>query len=91
MNYPGAICPPLTPLLGPVFDVGFLTKNEQTGLDRGLAEHEYPIQPLLSPVIDDGELTKNEQTGKVRGYPSPPYNANVRALGKRLDKKTKIK
>lgn len=90
-TYMGAFAFPIARLMSPAIDVCSRTANEQTGLNRGSAVKTYPMQPNLSPAIDDGALTKHEQTGKVRGYPMPPYNANVRGLGKRLDKKKKIR
>lgn len=89
-EYAGSLVYPIQPLLSPGIDDGSRTAKEQTGLDRGSANKVYPIQPDLSPAMDDGDLTKYAGSGLPRGVPLPPYNANVRGLGKRVDQKQRI-
>lgn len=47
----------------------------------------YPLNGTLGPVRDSGSITKSPQTGRARGGTSPDYNASLRGLGARVDKK----
>jgi len=48
----------------------------------------YPQPP--GPTIDYGAYEKHEPTGISRGGTKPDFNALLRGLGKRLDKKPGI-
>ena len=49
----------------------------------------YP-QPSAGPAVDYGTLGKVEPTGIARGGTKPDFNALLRGLGVRVDKKPGI-
>lgn len=49
----------------------------------------YPLNGTLGAVRDAGSITKSPQTGRARGGTQQDYNANMRGLGVRVDRKPK--
>jgi len=47
----------------------------------------WTIYPNSTPMVDAGQRTKNVQTGIARGGTVEDYNAKLRGLGQRIDKK----
>ena len=49
----------------------------------------YPQQPGMGPLRDIGTKALGSLSSLERGNLNPPYNPNVKALGRRADQKQK--
>ena len=87
--YPGNWAYPDVPGMTPILDAGDQTHNLPTSLDRGVANWAYSHEPTTTPILDMGPQTRNPPTSFARGHSNEPFNAHLRGLDTRADRKIK--
>lgn len=63
------------------------TENPPTGIARGAGNWPYTQEVTTEPILDAGARTNNPPTGLTQGWSKDPFNACLRGLAKRTDKK----
>lgn len=78
------------PGMQPLLDQGTFSHSLPTSFNRGAANWAYPDENTTEPLLDQGPISAhNRPTSFARGHDDEPFNAQVRGLGTRADRKIK--
>lgn len=86
---PGNWAYPDVPGMTPLIDAGNVARFFPTTFYRGVANWSYSSEPTTTPLLDQGQLTRNFPLSKAHGHSTEPFNAHVRGLETRADRKIK--